>query len=95
MDSKLIGNMVVALVGLVNTVCAMFNVPQLDVTEEQVYQVVSVVAMCATWAYSCYSNFNFTEAAKIGQGVTDTIKELQETSDKDFQVEVKITDLEE
>lgn len=74
MEKALIVRIVVSLIALVNAVCAAFNLPQLEVDEATVYTAVSFAAMIAAWAWGFWKNANFTEAAKEGQKVTDSIK---------------------
>ena len=64
MDTSLIVRLVVSIIASVNAACAIVGVPPLDVTEDQVYTVVSVAAMIGAWAWGFWKNNSFTKEAK-------------------------------
>lgn len=74
MDTSLIVRLIVSIVAVVNSVCAMAGMPLLDLGEDTITVLVNAAVMVGVWAYDVWKNFNFTEAAKEGQKVTDAIK---------------------
>lgn len=74
MDTQLIVRLIVALLTAVNTVCTMAGFPIIDLGEDQITVVVNVVITIVGWAFSAWSNFNVTKAAKEGQKVTNALK---------------------
>lgn len=74
MDNQLIVRLIVSIIAAINAGCAMFGLPQLEVTEGMIYTVVSFAAMIGAWVWGFWKNNNFTEAAKKGQEVVDAEK---------------------
>lgn len=74
MDTKRIAALVASVVVALNAVLAMTGLPQLNMDEETVYNVVSGIALVGTWAYTIWKNFPFTPEAKVGQAVIDELK---------------------
>lgn len=74
MDKQLIVRLIVSVIAVVNSVCTMAGFPLLNLGEEQVSDVVSVVVLVAAWAWGFWKNNSFTTAAKEGQKVTEAIK---------------------
>lgn len=77
MDKQLIVRLIVSIIAVVNSVCTMAGFPLLNLGEEQVSDVVSVVVLVAAWAWGFWKNNNFTQAAKDAQAVLDSEKGKQ------------------
>lgn len=77
MDKQLIVRLIVSVIAVVNSVCTMAGFPLLNLGEEQVSDVVSVVVLVAAWAWGFWKNNNFTQAAKDAQAVLDSEKGKQ------------------
>lgn len=74
MDISLIVRLAVSIVAAVNAGAAMFGYSPLDVSEDQVYQVVSFVVALATWVWGFWKNNNFTREAQEAQAYLDELK---------------------
>lgn len=83
METKKIVALIVAILAAVNMILKAFNVPTLDVTEDMIYTIASCVVMVVSWASTIWYNFNFTNAAKEGQKVTDAIKAAKYEEDNE------------
>lgn len=81
MDVKRVSSLIAAFAVAMNSIFAMFGIPQLDIDEPTIYNVVSVVALVGTWAWTIWTNFPFTKEAKAGQKVIDELK-AQRKEDK-------------
>lgn len=81
MDAHRIAALIAAVIVAINSIMAMFNLPTLDVDENAIYQVVSVVLLVGTWAYTIWLNFPFTKEAKAGQQLIDKLKSEREETD--------------
>lgn len=74
MDTQLIVRLIVSIVAVINSACAMAGQPLLDLGEDQITGVVNVVVLVAAWVWGFWKNNSFTTAAKEGQKVTDALK---------------------
>ena len=67
MDTQLIVRLIVSIVAVINSSCAMAGQPILDLGEDQITSVVNVVVLVAAWVWGFWKNNNFTQAAKDAQ----------------------------
>lgn len=74
METQLIARIIVSIITAVNALAAALGFDPLNVDEGTVYTVVSFFAVVAAWAWGFWKNNNFTEAAKKGQALTDSLK---------------------
>lgn len=81
MDAQLITRLIVSILAVVNLICQQMGWTPFDADEEKIYSAVSLVITIVVWARGFWKNNNFTEAAKLGQTVTDQIK-LQQKIEK-------------
>lgn len=66
--------LIVSAVTIVNIVAAAFGWQPLGIDAEQLYLGLSTIAAIAANVWSWWRNNNMTEAAQVGQMVTDRIK---------------------
>lgn len=81
MDAQLITRLIVSILAVVNLICQQMGWTPFEADEEKVYSAVSLIITIIVWARGFWKNNNFTEAAKLGQTVTDQIK-LQQKIEK-------------
>lgn len=81
MDAQLITRLIVSILAVVNLICQQMGWTPFNADEEKIYSAVSLVITIVVWARGFWKNNNFTEAAKLGQTVTDQIK-LQQKIEK-------------
>lgn len=90
MDKVLIVRLIVSIVAVVNSVCAMAGIPLLDLGEDQITMTVDIAALVGAWAWGFWKNNSFTPAARAGDRVTKAVKEAQRSSADDVSVEVVV-----
>lgn len=81
MDAQLITRLIVSILAVVNLICQQMGWTPFEADEEKLYSAVSLIITIIVWARGFWKNNNFTEAAKLGQTVTDQIK-LQQKIEK-------------
>lgn len=74
MDTQLIVRLIVSIVAVINSACAMAGQPLLDLGEDQITGVVNVVVLVAAWVWGFWKNNNFTQAAKDAQKLLEEEK---------------------
>lgn len=74
MNTGLIVRLLVSVVAMVNAVCAIMNVPGLEITEAQLYEAVSVLGMVGTWAWGFWKNNSFTKEAQKADAYMEQLK---------------------
>ena len=94
MDTMLITRMILSVIAIANIAAQTFGWNPLATPEENdVYMVVSLIAMIVVWARGFWKNNNFTEAARASQLVLDEIKKQQiENPQTSLEISVKIPD---
>lgn len=81
MDAQLITRLIVSILAIINLICQQMGWTPFEADEEKLYSAVSLVITIIVWVRGFWKNNNFTEAAKLGQTVTDQIK-LQQKIEK-------------
>ena len=74
MDTQLIVRLIVSIVAVINSACAIAGQPLLDLGEDQITGVVNVVVLVAAWVWGFWKNNNFTQAAKDAQKLLEEEK---------------------
>lgn len=69
-----IARTIILVIALLNQVLAIFGKQAFPVTEDQVYQVISLVATIGTAVWAWWKNNSFTHAAIEGDKIKDAIK---------------------
>lgn len=69
-----IARTIILVIALLNQVLAIFGKQAFPVTEDQVYQVISLVATIGTAIWAWWKNNSFTHAAIEGDKIKDAIK---------------------
>lgn len=82
MDKKLIIRLVVLVLVLLNTVLALCGVTAVNVSDNTVYEIVSVSATIVVALWNAYKNNNFTTASKLAQSVLDALKDGSLSQDR-------------
>lgn len=65
---------ILLVIALLNQVLAIFGKEAFPVTEDQVYQIVSLIATVITAVWAWWKNNSFTHAAIEGDKIKDMIK---------------------
>ena len=73
-DYRIIVQLFVYIISIVNTVCTMLGFPLLNLGEESITEVVNVVVTVVTWVAGIWFNFNATKSAKEAQSYLDSLK---------------------
>lgn len=79
LDPKTIAGLIVTAIIQINSALAGFGITPVSVDEQGVYTGASIVVALLNVAYAVWTNFNFTQAARHGQAVTDAIKLAERT----------------
>lgn len=79
-SSDTIGRTVVLIIALVNQVLAIFGKPILNIAENDIYQVISILFTIGATVCAWWKNNSFTHAAILGDKVTKNLKEGNITS---------------
>lgn len=74
MDAQLITRLIVSILAVVNLICQQLGWTPFEADEEKIYSAVSLIFTIVIWARGFWKNNNFTQAAKLGQQVTDAAK---------------------
>lgn len=74
LDTRLIVQLIVYALAIINTLCSMMGFPLLNLGEESVTEVVNVIVTLVTWCASIWLNFNATKNAKQAQNYLDSLK---------------------
>jgi SPP1 family holin len=69
-----IARTIILVIALLNQVLAIFGKQAFPVTEDQVYQVISLVATIGTAIWAWWKNNSFSHAAIEGDKIKDAIK---------------------
>lgn len=82
MTKATIARTITSVIVAINSCLVMFGADIGGVTEDVVYQVVSVVVMIVAWAVSFYKNNDFSEEACEGTGLTRLLKAAKKATEE-------------
>lgn len=82
MDTQLIVRIIVSIIAIINLCAAQFGFDPLDIEEESVYTVVSLIVAIVTWIWGFWKNNNFTKNAKAAQKVKDDLDAKDKESEE-------------
>lgn len=74
-DAGTIARTIILALGLINMIIAQLGYVPLDITDSQIYQVVSDVVLIGSAIWAWWKNNPFTKEAKMAQ---KTLKEMKE-----------------
>lgn len=80
MDAQLITRLIISILAVINLICQQMGWTPFEADEEKIYSAVSLILTIIIWARGFWKNNNFTDAAKLGQLVTDEAKLQSKTN---------------
>ena len=70
-----IARVLILVITLINAVLNMCGLTPLDISNSDVYNLVSALAVVVSALWNCWKNFNVTEQAQIGQNLINNLKD--------------------
>ena len=74
MSTDLIARLVISIIAAINAAAAAFGFNPFNVDEQTVYTVVSFIAALITWVWGFWKNNDFTDEAKQGSSLMNSLK---------------------
>lgn len=73
---------IVLFLALANQILAIFGKGQIAITEDEVYQLVSIIATVLATLSAWWKNNSFTQAAQVGDSIMKDIKYGEEETNE-------------
>lgn len=80
LDTGLIARLIISIIVVLNMISTINGTTPLNLDENNLYVTISTIVTIVTWARGFWKNNNFTEEARQGQILIDTLKQQKTKS---------------